>query len=154
VKFVWGLVFILGASTVEAKPRKLAADPYAPIQVFELRVGIQPEWIVLEKMRLGSSFTHFLKFRRGKKTSALTVIPKEKFDQWSRDIAAMGKATRGPICAHPFEATVQMGRKRTVYKFCPANVNESVYISLKRSSTEMQNYVRRNDALKVKRSAR
>lgn len=105
------------------------------------------EWLVLEQLKLGAQPTHFLKYRRGNRTLALSVITKNDFDRWTADIMAV-KTPRQPACAHPFEARAYVSGVKYLNRFCPGMTADPAVRNLSKSTSEMLSYIRRNDALK------
>lgn len=124
--------------------------PDRPLKTYEVRINTQPEWLVLEQLKLGAAPTHFLKFRRGNRTVAMSVVSKAEFDRWSRDLMAV-KTARQPSCAHPFEIRAFADGVRYANRFCPGAGGDPALRNLSKSTDEMLSYLRQHDALKVRR---
>ena len=150
----------LGIGAIAAPPKPIGKAPAArakspatfsdkPLKSYEVRVNTQMEWLILEQLKLGAQPTHFLKFRRGHRTVALSVITKQDFERWSRDIMAV-KTSRQPACAHPFEARAFVDGIRYVNRFCPGPAADPQVRNLGKSTTEMLSHLRQFDGLKGK----
>jgi hypothetical protein len=138
------------SSKALAKTNRLVApvrDADRPLKVFEVRVNTQMEWLVLEQLMLGSDPTHFLKYRKGNRTKAISVIRKSDFDRWSNDILAI-KTGRQPACVVSYEAMAVINGQKMLNRFCPGSSSDPAVKNLEKSTDEMLAYIRRNDALK------
>lgn len=130
--------------------RPTIAMPSKDLQSYELRVSTDSKWLVLEKLKLGTSPTYFLKLRKGRRTTEVTVIPKSLFDRWTQDLRAVGKSERRPSCSIPFEIISQVNGRKTISRFCPAATNDPIQRQLSKSADEMLAYVNKNDALRAR----
>lgn len=146
------LVFALGGLTgLSASQAVPVNDPLTPIRSFEVQTSHagKGEWLVLEEANLGSAKpTYFLKQRRGKRTIAVTIIPKPKFDSWSTAFLSKPALKKKPSCPQPLTIVRTVQGKKDVTPFCMNQVERKALVSMGSTIKEMQSYVAKNDALK------